>query len=104
MESYNSSSAFLLTTFLLFTLLLAIRPTKSLSTSNADKLLLPAPGEEEFHEELYIQTLSDGFINSHFQFSTRWRYGQKENRESYLHCSGININIYNHIYIHFCSL
>lgn len=49
--------------------------------SNKGKLSLPSPGEEEFHEELYVQTLHDGFVNTHFQFSTRWRYGQKQNRK-----------------------
>lgn len=37
---------------------------------------------EEYHEELVVQTLPDGFVNTYFQFSTRWRYGTRENCEN----------------------
>lgn len=97
MENYASSNTFLLIILLFFGVLLTIRPIKGISPSTGNKLLLPLPGEEEFHEELYLQGLSDGFINSHFQFSTRWRYGRKENRKFYELI--INFNIYIYIYL-----
>ncbi|XP_005181260.1 GPI transamidase component PIG-T [Musca domestica] len=34
---------------------------------------------EEYHEELVVQPLANGFVNTYFQFTTRWRYGSKEN-------------------------
>ncbi|XP_075157240.1 phosphatidylinositol glycan anchor biosynthesis class T [Haematobia irritans] len=34
---------------------------------------------EEFHEELVLTPLADGFVNTYFQFTTRWRYGSREN-------------------------
>ncbi|XP_037938466.1 GPI transamidase component PIG-T [Teleopsis dalmanni] len=34
---------------------------------------------EEFHEELYVRPLATGYINSYFQFTTRWHYGDKNN-------------------------
>ncbi|XP_013119012.1 GPI transamidase component PIG-T [Stomoxys calcitrans] len=34
---------------------------------------------EEFHEELVVTPLADGFVNTYFQFTTRWRYGNRSN-------------------------
>lgn len=34
---------------------------------------------EEYHEELVVQPLASGFINTYFQFTTRWFYGKREN-------------------------
>lgn len=34
---------------------------------------------EEYHEELVVQPLASGFINTYFQFTTRWSYGQRDN-------------------------
>lgn len=34
---------------------------------------------EEYHEELVVQPLASGFINTYFQFTTRWSYGQRNN-------------------------
>ncbi|XP_037827103.1 GPI transamidase component PIG-T [Lucilia sericata] len=44
----------------------------------------PAPAKsinnnEEYHEELVVQPLASGFINTYFQFTTRWYYGKREN-------------------------
>ncbi|XP_004536412.1 GPI transamidase component PIG-T [Ceratitis capitata] len=33
----------------------------------------------EFHEELYIRPTSSGHVNTFFQFTTRWHYGDREN-------------------------
>lgn len=36
---------------------------------------------EEYHEELVVQPLASGFVNTYFQFTTRWHYGKKDNCE-----------------------
>uniref|UniRef100_A0A0A1WEV3 GPI transamidase component PIG-T n=1 Tax=Zeugodacus cucurbitae TaxID=28588 RepID=A0A0A1WEV3_ZEUCU len=33
----------------------------------------------EFHEELYVRPLTNGLVNTFFQFTTRWHYGDREN-------------------------
>ncbi|XP_017065243.1 GPI transamidase component PIG-T [Drosophila eugracilis] len=35
--------------------------------------------DELFHEELVVRPLSGDHVNTYFQFTTRWHYGQKEN-------------------------
>uniref|UniRef100_A0A1A9VNM5 GPI transamidase component PIG-T n=1 Tax=Glossina austeni TaxID=7395 RepID=A0A1A9VNM5_GLOAU len=34
---------------------------------------------EEFHEELYVQPMGSGFVNTYFQFTTKWFYKKEEN-------------------------
>lgn len=43
---------------------------------------------EEYHEELVVQPLASGFINTYFQFTTRWSYGQRKN------CKYIKVHVY----------
>ncbi|XP_017465987.1 PREDICTED: GPI transamidase component PIG-T isoform X2 [Rhagoletis zephyria] len=33
----------------------------------------------EFHEELYVRPMANGYVNTFFQFTTRWHYGDREN-------------------------
>lgn len=33
----------------------------------------------EFHEELYVRPMANGLVNTFFQFTTRWHYGDREN-------------------------
>lgn len=50
-------------------------------------LLLVAPNaganlgrdDERFHEELVVRPLSGDHVNTYFQFTTRWHYGEKDN-------------------------
>ncbi|KAH8336212.1 hypothetical protein KR074_010831, partial [Drosophila pseudoananassae] len=35
--------------------------------------------DERFHEELVVRPLSGDHVNTYFQFTTRWHFGQKEN-------------------------
>jgi len=37
--------------------------------------------DERFHEELVVRPLSGDHVNTYFQFTTRWHYGEKDNRE-----------------------
>ncbi|XP_061386810.1 GPI transamidase component PIG-T [Musca vetustissima] len=51
--------------------------TASINNNNKAKEHLVA--NEEYHEELVVHPLANGFVNTYFQFTTRWRYGNKEN-------------------------
>ncbi|KAI8035189.1 GPI transamidase component PIG-T [Drosophila gunungcola] len=35
--------------------------------------------DERFHEELVVRPLSGDHVNTYFQFTTRWHYGEKDN-------------------------
>ncbi|XP_001355730.3 GPI transamidase component PIG-T [Drosophila pseudoobscura] len=45
----------------------------------ASVLAQTTPKDEHFHEELVVRPLSGDHVNTYFQFTTRWHYGQKEN-------------------------
>eukprot|EP00099_Drosophila_melanogaster_P016698 NP_572475.1 phosphatidylinositol glycan anchor biosynthesis class T [Drosophila melanogaster] len=53
-----------------FVLLLLVAP-------NADANL--GRDDERFHEELVVRPLSGDHVNTYFQFTTRWHYGEKDN-------------------------
>lgn len=57
--------------------LLALIP---LLVAGSSKSLL-GRDDERFYEELVVRPLSGDHVNTYFQFTTRWHFGQKENRE-----------------------
>jgi len=37
--------------------------------------------DEQFHEELVVRPLAGDHVNTYFQFTTRWHYGNRNNRK-----------------------
>ncbi|XP_065363900.1 GPI transamidase component PIG-T [Calliphora vicina] len=52
------------------------KPTETTTIAPPSKSI---NNNEEYHEELVVQPLASGFINTYFQFTTRWYYGKREN-------------------------
>lgn len=46
---------------------------------------------EHFHEELFIKPLANGFVNTFFQFTTRWTMENREERNFFQYLISIGI-------------
>ncbi|XP_073832823.1 phosphatidylinositol glycan anchor biosynthesis class T [Musca autumnalis] len=55
------------------------KQTPATSTTTTVNKAKEGLANEEYHEELVVHPLANGFVNTYFQFTTRWRYGNKEN-------------------------
>lgn len=67
--------------FLRLPLLLLLLYTQLLRPAAAQLHQSQYSTNEQFHEELVVRPLAGDHVNTYFQFTTRWHYGNKENRK-----------------------
>lgn len=67
--------------FLRLPLLLLLLCTQLLRPAAAQLHQSQYSTNEQFHEELVVRPLAGDHVNTYFQFTTRWHYGNNENRK-----------------------